>query len=99
MEPKVITPDTSIVVGDRVQSHDFPDRLIYGDREPCYVEGVVIDIDDSPEGFRRYAIRVEKRVWAGVEEAVEPGTMVYTPVNGTATVFGNETFGVLKISK
>lgn len=93
-----IKPDTSIAVGDRVQSHDFPDRLIYGDREPCYVEGVVIRIADSQNGYKQYVIRVEKRVWAGVEEP--PHTdIVFAPINGTATLFGGETFGVVKVTK
>lgn len=91
----IIKPDTSIAIGDRVRSHDFPDRLVYNDRPPCYFEGTVVDILDT-EGFKRYAIQIEKRVWNGEEEtaAVE---LVYAPVNGTQTTFGAKTFGVVKI--
>jgi hypothetical protein len=95
MEKQTITPDTSIVVGDRVQSHDFPDRLVYSDRPPCYVEGVVVNIIDSMD-YKRYAIKVEKRVWNGEEEPIEC-EIVHAPVNGTPTTFGKETFGVIKV--
>jgi hypothetical protein len=52
----------------------------------CYVEGVVEAITDpETHEFRdcaRYAIRVDRRVFAG-EEHGSVGELVYPPVNGT----------------
>lgn len=96
---KNIEPDTSIVVGDRVQSHDFPDRLVYGDRPPCYYEGVVIAIEESKMlGCMSYTIKADKRIWYGEQEPVWP-YIVQAPVNGTPTTFGEKTFGVIKVAK
>lgn len=88
-------PDTTIAVGDRVRSDDFPwDR---GDRPPCYAEGVVEEITPPIEGCPRYKIRVEARVFNGETREFVPGEYVYPPVNGTPQTMGGPTSGVKKI--
>ena len=85
-------PDTSIAVGQRVRSYDFPD-----DRDDSYVEGVVEEITERIEGCSRYRIRVERRVRNGVECEVGQDTVI-PPVNGTPTWFGRVTNGVVRIA-
>ena len=80
------TPDTSIKVGDRVRSYDFP-----GARDDCYVEGTVLRITDritEMEGCDRYVIKGVRRVWLGVETELSIDGFYYAPVNGLKSVFG-----------
>lgn len=105
--PDTDTVDTTIVVGDRVRSHDFdrlgPTRSTEGE-DACYIEGVVEAITDpkTHEYFKdcpRYAIRVSKRMFAG-ENRDGPGSnvgeLIFPPVNGTPTWLDNITSGVVK---
>lgn len=89
-----------INVGDSVRSFDFDSHDLTGDRA-CYVEGVVEAIVKM-EGCDRYAIRMTRRVFAGVEQAAQwwprrEDGMFYPPVNGTKKLFGGVTNGVEKI--
>ena len=87
------TPDLTINEGDRVRSFDFP-----GVAE-AYVEGTVVNLEWH-EGCNRYKIRVERRVWEGVEHIIpHPHDYVYPPVNGTATSFGGVCRGVQRIEE
>jgi hypothetical protein len=83
-------PDTSIDVGQRVRSYDSDAH------ERSYVEGVVEEITARIEGCRRYRIRVEKRVFDGVECEIAHDYVI-PPVNGTPTTFGHITNGVVRI--
>jgi hypothetical protein len=97
-----------IHVGDRVRSFDFQraeTRDVNGP-EACYVEGVVQGIgcqftepgDSETVTFNdcgRYQIRVERFVLAGKETASRP-RYVYPPVNGTPTMLGEVTDGVVR---
>ena len=97
MTTETLTCDTTITVRDRVKSYDFPDRLVYDRKgaEACFVEGVVIGIVRM-EGCDRYEIAVDRRVFRGMNEK-GPFAMVYPPVNGTPSLFGGPTNGVVKV--
>ena len=87
------TPDLTINEGDRVRSFDFFNN------EGNYVEGIVMALQWH-EGCNRYKIRVERRVWEGVEHIIpHPHDYVYPPVNGTATSFGGVCRGVQRIEE
>jgi len=87
----MIMDATTIQVGDKVRSYDFP-----GDRDDCYVEGEVIGYRWL-NGCERYAVRVYKKVWQGKPELV--AGIVFPPLNGTPTMQGDYTNGVEKIDK
>ena len=83
-----------IKVGDRVRSFDFGSREVVGETA-CFVEGVVRnitnpDVDTMFRDCARYEIRVDRRVFGGVEMEVVGG-LVYPPTNGTPSTFGDVT--------
>lgn len=94
-------PDTSIQVGDRVRSYDFPGGVVFNSEKELakeravmsYVEGIVEEIGDY-RGCLCYKIQV-KRAYGEDREA---SGCVRPPVNGTFStgVFG-QTFGVVKV--
>ena len=86
-----------IQVGDRVRSFDFAGsfedgeqfgRNLEGERA-CYVEGVVESFVER-EGCPRYEIRVNRDVFGGEDSDRRVGNLVYPPVNGTPSLFGDE---------
>ena len=83
----------SISVGDRVRSFDFsrgPDgRDLEGERA-CYVEGRVEELVEV-EGCLRYRIAVDRDVFSGEDSDHRVGSVVFPPVNGTRSTFGNVT--------
>ncbi len=80
-----------IKVGDVVKSYDFPDK------KDCYIIGQVVHIgpvDGLEPDLDRYHIRLIGRVW-GAEVALEGGDYCYPPVNGSPTLMGQITKGVV----
>jgi hypothetical protein len=89
-------PDLSIKVGDRVRSHDFPERR-FNLRPPCYVEGTVVGLKYM-YGYERYEIKVDKVVWEGIEDPKDErlGHSVFPLLNGVQTREGQSN-GVEKL--
>ena len=87
-----------IKVGDRVRSFDFtghPGARALEGESACFVEGVVRNItnpaiDTMFRDCAHYEIRVDRRVFGGVETEVVGG-LVYPPVNGTPSLFSGPT--------
>lgn len=79
-------PDTTIAVGDRVRSFDFP-----GDAT-CYWVGTV----DHITKYGQYHITVEYQIWEGERAPVNYCAAVVPPVNGTQGI-GGVFFGVQRI--
>ena len=65
-----------IVVGDAVRSYDHEYR------RDSYVEGVVEDIVNRPDG-KRYKIRCDRRVVGLMDVAQPDGVFYYVRVNGS----------------
>lgn len=80
-------PDTTIKVGDRVRSFDFPDNA------QCYFVGTVsrLNIDNM-----QIDIAVEYQVWEGMREPTNYCASVHPPFNGLRGIFG-PTRGVQRI--
>jgi hypothetical protein len=89
------TPDTTITTGDRVRSFDFDSRDLTGDRA-CYIEGVVTHMREL-NACQHYAIRCDRRVFAGKETSHGVGETMLPPANGTPTWLGNVTNYVERI--
>ena len=53
-----------VQVKDTIRSYDFKPMV---GREDCYVEGVVLDRNDTTNGYQAYKIRVTKDVFDGKE--------------------------------
>jgi hypothetical protein len=83
---------TTINIGDRVRTFDFPDatRALEGDHA-CYYTGTVEDITEAYHG-EAYKIRVDGRVLTGDHIDYDP--YVYPPINGRPKLFGGVTDGV-----
>lgn len=92
------TLDTSITVGDRVKSYDYPEVLTFDPKcaELNFVEGVVEAIVHRA-GCDRYQIRVDRQVANGRDRA--DLKQVFPPVNGIPTLMGGVTFGVVKLEE
>lgn len=87
-----------IQIGDRVRSFDFDDRSVDGD-DACYIEGKVTGYSVSPAyGYRVYVIATDLRVFGGEHEKVLDGHTTYVPVNGTPTIRGRVTNGVVNLT-
>jgi len=80
---------STIKVGDRVRSFHFTSRDLNGERA-CYVEGVVMEITPPIEGCARYAIKVDRNIWGGVDHCEGYGGFVYPPINGTPRSLSDE---------
>jgi hypothetical protein len=89
--------DAVLEVGARVRSFDFPDvaRELEGERA-CYVEGVVEGVCRDFPDCPRYAIKVDRQVFAGKETDHLVGEHVFPPLNGTPTWLGGTTDAVEK---
>ena len=72
-------PDTTIKVGDRVRSFDFPDNAL------CYFVGTVTAMREVAQ---QYDIEVEYQVWQGEREASNYCATVHPSFNGTQGFFG-----------
>jgi len=96
-EPKELSMNDIIKIGDRVHSYDFPD--LTGMKTSCYVEGIVEAIGQVPAigGCDRYTIRITRRVWKGHEDdgwkngKEFPDGRAYPPVNGSQSWLGGVT--------
>lgn len=53
-----------VQVKDTIRSYDFKPMV---GREDCYVEGQVLDRNDTTNGYQAYKIRVTKDVFDGKE--------------------------------
>jgi len=77
-------------VNDKVRAHDFEGNLEVGTTNACYVEGIVLDIVRVVEigGCMCYELKCTKKVFGGEEIERGVGEKVWSPVNGTKTMFG-----------
>lgn len=86
-------------IGDAVRSFDFISRDLEGEKA-CYVEGVIEDIGNLPEGVEvcgcpnHYHIRVSRQVFQGEEINDLVGDLVYPKINGEKGLFGEKSNGV-----
>lgn len=89
-----------IVVGARVRSFDFPyreDTRVAEGESACYVEGVVEGVCRDFPDCPRYAIKVDRQLFAGEERTELVGEHCFPPLNGTSAMFGGECDGVEKV--
>tara|TARA_R110000751_G_scaffold94798_3_gene185054 strand:- start:833 stop:1204 length:372 start_codon:yes stop_codon:yes gene_type:complete len=79
-------------VNDKVRAHDFEGNKEVGTTNACYVEGIVLDIVKVIEigGCMCYELRCTKKVFGGEEIERGVGEKVFSPLNGTKTMFGKE---------
>ncbi len=90
-----------INIGDKVRSFDFsrmPNGFDIEGPYACFIEGTVEGFT-KVEGCMRYDIKATRRVFNGVEKDIEEGQRFIPPVNGTPTMLGRITDGVVKIEE
>ena len=90
-----------ININDTVRSFDFssmPNGFDIEGPDACFIEGIVEGFTEV-EGCMRYDIKATRRVFNGVEKNIEEGQRFIPPVNGTPTMLGRITNGVIKIKE
>lgn len=90
-----------INIGDKVRSFDFssmPNGFDIEGPDACFIEGIVEGFIEV-EGCMRYDIKATRRVFNGVEKDIEEGQRFIPPVNGTPTMLGRITNGVVKVEE
>ena len=97
------SPDTTLEVGDLVASFDHPDDDVrFG--HTCLTRGVIGKITHTHgpaeppyiEGCPRYIIAIT-HFFEGDDFEERPGFNAHPPANGTPTLRGGKTFGVIRI--
>lgn len=79
--------------GDIVRSFDFDCKDLTGERA-CYVIGIILDADVPSQKeytYSCYRIKVTSAVWDGRNVKVQPGTIIFAPMNGTEKEDGTVT--------
>ena len=70
----------TVIQGDTIRAYDFKPMV---GREDCYVEGEVVDVHSTEQGYQAYKIRVTKDVFDGVnlkgDHGIRVGQTVYVP--------------------
>ena len=70
-----------VQVGDTIRSYDFKPMV---GRNDCYVEGKVLEVKDTSNGYDAYRIEVTTDVWDGedlnfIGEGSRVGKITYVP--------------------
>ena len=68
-----------VQVGDIIRSYDFKPMV---GRNDCYVEGRVVAVKDTSNGYDAYRIEVTRDYWDGADQSGEDsrvGKITYVP--------------------
>jgi hypothetical protein len=89
----------ALELGARVRSFDFPWQTREAEGETaCYVEGVLEGVCRDFPDCPRYAIKVDRQLFAGERRDDLVGEWVFPPLNGTPGMFTKKCDGVEKVS-
>ena len=66
----------TVVNGDTIRSYDFKPMV---GREDCFVEGQVLDCNNTENGYQAYKIRVTKDSWDNERGPNRVGEIVFVP--------------------
>ena len=62
--------------GDVIRAYDF--KLMVG-REDCFIEGEVLDTNNTENGYQAYKIRVVRDSWSDAKDAGRVGIEMFVP--------------------
>jgi hypothetical protein len=66
----------TVVNGDIIRAYDF--KPMAG-REDCYIEGEVLDTNNTENGYQAYKIRVTRDSWSDAEDKGRVGIEMLVP--------------------
>ena len=62
--------------GDVIRAYDFKPML---GREDCFIEGQVLDTNNTDNGYQAYKILVTKDSWSDAEDKGRLGIVMFVP--------------------
>ena len=62
--------------GDVIRAYDFKPMV---GREDCFIEGEVLDTNNTEQGYQAYKIRVTRDSWSDNEDAGRVGIEMFVP--------------------
>jgi hypothetical protein len=65
-----------VQTGDTIRAYDF--KPMTG-REDCFIEGEVLDTNNTEQGYQAYKIRVTRDSWSDAEDAGRVGIEMFVP--------------------
>jgi hypothetical protein len=66
----------TVVEGDTIRAYDF--KPMTG-REDCFVEGQVLETNNTEHGYQAYKIRVTRDSWSDSEDKGRVGIEIFVP--------------------
>ena len=66
----------TVVDGDIIRAYDFKPMV---GREDCFIEGLVLDTNNTEQGYQAYKIRVVRDSWSDAEDAGRKGIEMFVP--------------------
>jgi len=65
-----------VCLGDTIRAYDFKPMV---GREDCFIEGEVLDTNNTEQGYQAYKIRVVRDSWSDAEDAGRVGHEMFVP--------------------
>lgn len=62
--------------GDIIRAYDFKPMV---GREDCFIEGQVLDVNNTDNGYQAYKILVTKDSWSDAEDKGRLGIVMFVP--------------------
>ena len=62
--------------GDIIRAYDFKPMV---GRDDCFIEGEVLDTNNTENGYQAYKIRVVRDSWSDAEDAGRVGIEMFVP--------------------
>ena len=66
----------TIVDGDVIRAYDFKPMV---GREDCFIEGEVLETNNTEQGYQAYKIRVVRDSWSDAEDKGRVGIEMFVP--------------------
>ena len=65
-----------VQVKDIIRAYDFKPMI---GREDCFIEGEVLDVNNTEQGYQAYKIRVVRDSWSDAEDKGRVGIEMFVP--------------------
>ena len=66
----------TVINGDTIRAYDFKPMV---GREDCFIEGQVLDVNNTDNGYQAYKILVTKDSWSDAEDKGRLGIVMFVP--------------------
>ena len=66
----------TVINGDTIRAYDFKPMV---GRDDCFIEGTVLDTNNTENGYQAYKILVTRDSWSDAEDAGRVGIEMFVP--------------------